>query len=175
MRHRGFVLILTMGAILSVTIIRAQETGAAQAQRDATELQMRVDIERSRPNLGAGDIARIARGYRIAPVRLNLNQKDAFLVGLGSYLVNATGGCNDCHTNPSYAAGGNPFMGQPKQVNTANYLAGGMPFGPFVSRNLTPDTGTGLPAGLTYAQFHETIRTGRDQKNVHPLVSPLLQ
>ncbi|HEY7289395.1 MAG TPA: hypothetical protein VH583_06115 [Vicinamibacterales bacterium] len=133
-----------------------------------------ADIVRANPNLGTSEIARIARGYRIAPVRLNLSQKNPFLVGLGSYVVNAVGGCNDCHTNPPYAAGGNPFQGQPKHVNTANYLAGGMAFGPIVSRNLTPDS-KGLPAGLTYDQFQRTIRTGVDQKNLHPQISPLLQ
>src|SRR6201995_1866283 len=55
--------------------------------------------------------ARIERGFRIAPVPLDLSQKDPDLVGLGSYLVNAVGGCNDCHTNPNSANGGNPFLG----------------------------------------------------------------
>ena len=32
-----------------------------------------------------------------------------------------------------------------------------------------------LPAGLTLDQFKETLRTGKDQKNRHPLISPLLQ
>jgi hypothetical protein len=45
------------------------------------------------------------------------------LVSLGSYLVNAAGSCNDCRTNPSYAAGGNPFNGEPKRVNARHYLA----------------------------------------------------
>src|ERR1700674_2206908 len=40
---------------------------------------------------------RIRRGFKIAPVPLNLDDKNCALVGLGSYLVN-TGGCNDCHT-----------------------------------------------------------------------------
>src|SRR5579864_6686864 len=87
--------------------------------------------------------SRIRRGFEIAPVKLNLVEKNRALVGLGSYLVNAVGGCNDCHTNPNYAAGGNPFLGQPKQVNVAGYLAGGRSFatptGTFISRNLTPD------------------------------------
>ena len=52
---------------------------------------------------------RVARGFEIAPVPLNLAGLDRDLVGLGSYLVNAAGGCNDCHTNPPYAAGGDPF------------------------------------------------------------------
>jgi hypothetical protein len=32
-----------------------------------------------------------------------VRRKDFVFVGLGSYLVNAAGGCNDCHTNPPYA------------------------------------------------------------------------
>ncbi|NCT68250.1 MAG: cytochrome C [Rhodanobacteraceae bacterium] len=108
-----------------------------------------------------GDNSRVQQGFAIAPVPLNLRGKNRALVGLGSYLVNAVGGCNDCHTNPSYVDGGDPFLGQPKQVNAAGYLAGGQTFGPFVSRNLTPDT-HGLPAGLTWPQFATTIRTGHD-------------
>jgi len=54
--------------------------------------------------------SRIKRGFAIAPVKLNLVEKNRALVGLGSYLVNAVGGCNDCHTNPNYAPGGNPFL-----------------------------------------------------------------
>ncbi len=54
---------------------------------------------------------RILVGYNINPVRLNLTHKNPDLVGLGSYLVNAVGGCSDCHTNPSYVLGGDPFLG----------------------------------------------------------------
>jgi hypothetical protein len=117
--------------------------------------------------------SRINEGFRIAPVHLNLAQKNIALVGLGSYLVNAVGGCNDCHTNPSYAPGGDPFMGQPKVVNAAHYLAGGQQFGPFTSRNLTPENG--LPAGHTYAEFRNILRTGIDYDHAHPQISPLLQ
>ena len=107
-----------------------------------------------------GDGQRIRRGYQIAPVPLDLAHKDRALVGLGSYLVNSVGGCNDCHTQPSYVFGGNPFLGQPKQVNAAHYLAGGQVFGPFVSRNLTPENG--LPAGHTFAEFEQILRKGTD-------------
>ena len=113
------------------------------------------------------DRYRIARGYEIAPVPLNLRGLDRNLVGLGSYLVNAAGGCNDCHTSPPYAADHDPFAGEPKKVNAAGYLAGGVPFGPtLVSANLTPDA-KGRPAGLTLGQFVRTIRTGHDQKDGH--------
>src|SRR5262245_6545315 len=102
------------------------------------------------------------QGLAIAPVTLDLAKKNRALVGLGSYLVNAVGGCNDCHTNPSYAPAGDPYMGQPTVVNASVYLAGGRPFGPsIVSPNITPDA-NGLPAGLTLREFITTLRTGRD-------------
>jgi hypothetical protein len=110
---------------------------------------------------GGDDGTRAQRGFQIAPVPLNLIGKSPPLVGLGSYLVNAVGGCNDCHTHPSYAPGGDPFQGQPAQVNAAEYLAGGRQFGPFTSFNITPDA-SGLPAGLTYSEFLNVFRTGHD-------------
>lgn len=113
--------------------------------------------------------SKIQIGFAIAPVPLNLAGKNRALVGLGSYIVNGQGGCNDCHTNPPFAEDGNPFLGQPPEVNMAGYLAGGVEFGPFRSRNLTPD-GTGKPARLTLAQFIEVMRTGRDLKNIPPAV-----
>ena len=110
----------------------------------------------------------VQTGFRIVPpnIKLNLKGKDIKLVGLGSYIVNAQGGCNDCHTCPSYTPGHNPFpppvgVSGDGQINSANYLAGGVPFGVAVSANLTPDA-TGKPAGLTLEQFQITIRTGHD-------------
>lgn len=105
--------------------------------------------------------ARVARGYQIAPVKLNLKGKDRTLVGLGSYIVNAQAACNDCHTNPPFEAGHDPFLGQPKKVNAARYMAGGTQFGPFVSANITPDD-EGLPAGLTFQEYRALQRTGHD-------------
>lgn len=107
------------------------------------------------------DVARIQQGFRIAPVPLNFRRNVRDLVGLGSYIVNAQGGCNDCHTNPPYAEGGNPFEGEPEQINTEHYLAGGTAFGPFVSANITPDA-TGRPHGLTFQEFLQVMRTGHD-------------
>lgn len=118
---------------------------------------------------------RIEVGFKIAPVPLHFNHKNWELVGLGSYIVNAQGGCNDCHTNPPYADGGDPHLGQPEKINAANYLAGGMIFGPFVSRNITPDPDTGLPAELTFKGFRKVMRTGIDPDQEHLAISPLLQ
>ena len=116
------------------------------------------------PAAGAADDessqSQIQRGFEINPVPLDLKGKNRALVGLGSYIVNTTG-CNDCHTNSSYAPGGNPFLGQPEQVNVAGFLAGGQHFGPFVSANITPDA-LGRPAGLTLEQFISTLRTGHN-------------
>src|SRR6266699_1324437 len=58
----------------------------------------------------------VKRGLRLAPVTLNLRHRNRALVGLGSYIVNAQGGCNDCHTNPSYLPGHDPHLGQPELI-----------------------------------------------------------
>ena len=126
-------------------------------------------------SISADDALRIRIGYQVAPVPLSLHDKDPNLVGLGSYIVNTQADCNGCHTNPEFAAGHDPYMGQePAKPNAASYLAGGVAFGPFTSRNITPDE-HGLPAGLTFAQFVTTLQTGKDPDNVHPQISPLLQ
>jgi hypothetical protein len=106
--------------------------------------------------------SRIQQGFAAAPVALDLKGKNRALVGLGSYIVNAQGGCNDCHTCPSYVPGHSPFEGGDGQINSSNYLAGGVPFGPsLISPNLTPDS-NGRPAGLTFEEFLTLLRTGRD-------------
>ncbi len=119
--------------------------------------------------------SQIQRGLAISPVDLNMEGKRRSLVGLGSYIVNAQSACSDCHTNPLYLPGGNPFFGQPTQVNVQQFLAGGVQFGPFTSRNITPEPPSNLPAGLTLDQFVEVMRTGRDFDNMHPQFGPLLQ
>jgi hypothetical protein len=124
---------------------------------------------------GGDDESRIKRGFEIAPVPLDLEGKNPALVGLGSYIVNAQGACNDCHTYPSYLPEGDPYQGQPTQINAAQYLTGGRQFGPFTSRNLTPNPVTGLPANLTFEQFLEVMHKGTDFDNEHPKISPLLQ
>jgi hypothetical protein len=110
-----------------------------------------------------GPRARI--GLQVAPLPLNLRGKDPQLVGLGSYYVNSVADCNGCHSTQEYATGFDPFLGQPKRVDTARYLRGGQAFGPFISRNIRPEIGTGLPAGLTYTQFLSVIRHGTDFDN----------
>src|SRR5262245_15947542 len=129
-------------------------TSIAVADNSAEEQSMRSAGQ-------ALPASRVAVGYRINPVELRLRGKNRFLVGLGSYLVNAGGGCNDCHTHPSFAPGGDPFMGETEIINTAQFLTGGRQFGPITSANITPDE-NGRPAGLTFEQFDHRLRTGRE-------------
>jgi len=123
--------------------------------------------------LNAQGKSHVAIGADIAPVELNMKGLNPALVREGSYIVNAQGGCNDCHTVPSYAEGGNPFFGQPEQINTACYLAGGAEFGPFVSRNLTR-----VPQRRSLEEFIEIMRTGKDFNfgmGMPPDETPILQ
>jgi hypothetical protein len=116
---------------------------------------------------GGGDESRARIGLALAHdqgITLNLRKRDRSLVGLGAYLVNAVGGCNDCHTAPPYTQDPEAFLGAPKQINVACYLAGGNAFGPFVSRDITPWEDE-KPAGLTFTQFRHVLRTGEDPDN----------
>jgi hypothetical protein len=147
--------------ILTATIAALLGASALVAGHDSDE-RSNDRGGRDDGRVGASESVRIRIGFQIAPVPLNTRGKDKALIGLGSYIVNAQGGCNDCHTNPPFAAGGDPHMGQPTVINAARYLAGGTPFGPgLVSANLTPDQ-YGRPAGLTFPEFKMLMRTGRD-------------
>jgi len=153
---------------------------AAAALAVAVGVGSFIGIARAQADEGEQD-SRIRKGFEIAPVPLNLRGKDRELVGLGSYLVNAVGSCNMCHsagTATEYASGGNPYFkgNQPTTVNPATYLGGGRVFAsqvagatpPIVSRNLTPD-GTGRPeGGRTFAEFRLIMQTGADLDLVHP-------
>jgi hypothetical protein len=120
--------------------------------------------------------SRVRRGLEISPVRVHVTHENRERVGLGSYLVNAVGGCNDCHTCPSYAV--NPYVpgnGRGK-VNADNYLAGGVAFptpaGTFVSPNLTPDPEmkNRPDGGHTFEQFKSMMRTGHDADPPHDVL-----
>jgi len=97
---------------------------------------------------------------------LDLKNKNADLVYLGSYLANVQAGCNQCHTCPSYR-GIDPYkvggqsLGKINPTNTLNYLAGGTPFqnSTIVSPNLTPDN-SGQPGGMSYDDFSNAMRNG---------------
>ena len=111
----------------------------------------------------------IAYGLSLAPVPLNLKGLDRALVARGSYIVNAQGDCNGCHSKREFAPGEDPYKGQPIRIDQQAYLAGGQQFGPgVVSTNLTPDA-KGLPEGHTFKQFLTAIRAGRDPEDGHIL------
>jgi hypothetical protein len=161
------VVIVVAGILISSPRVRAHADN--DRERDSDRGTDR-DRERHDP--------RIEEGFDIAPVPLNLEDKDRALVGLGSYLVNVVASCNDCHsagTATQYLPTGNPYFGLPKQTNPATYLGGGRGF-PFpaatfpsiISRNLTPDK-TGRPeGGHTFAEFRQIMRTGVDFDHLHP-------
>jgi hypothetical protein len=105
--------------------------------------------------------SRIQIGFNIAPVKLNMKGLNPALVGVGSYIVNAQGDCNGCHTSPDYGpeySKDPTFVGNPAPgvVNPAAYLGGGTFFATFpgganiFSRNLTPDV-SGLPRRRPHA------------------------
>jgi PKD domain len=127
------------------------------------------------------DPAKVQKGLQIAPVMLNMQGKDPNLVGYGSYLVNAAGDCNGCHSSgppTEFVRGGNPYFGQHEMVNPATYLGGGRDFGAFpdpkgsfphiISRNLTPDFTGMAEGGNTFDKFLMIIRTGLDMDHAHP-------
>jgi hypothetical protein len=125
---------LTLGAIALVGQLSTSPTVRAQ-------------------NNGISDEEQLVRiGYAIAPVPLNLEGKNRDLVGLGSFIVNAQGDCNGCHTaggppNFNYANEGNPyFLNQPLGTKTdpTTYLAGGTPFGQAVPSSASVG---GFPSG----------------------------
>lgn len=109
-------------------------------------------------------------GFAIAEQQGIALDHDDPAVGLGSYLVNSEG-CNDCHTWPNYAPGGNPFIREPKQVLVSHFLAGGrlftLPAENVCSRNITPELGTRKPAGLSRADFLHVMQTGCDPKDAN--------
>jgi hypothetical protein len=170
MKRNLMLVVACAGIILagSVSITNASKSGATSEPAAAQgAFQEIVEAENERAQ----------RGLAMSPVQINAGfGRTRFLIGLGSYLVNGVGGCNDCHTNPGFAAGGDPFRGEPAKVNAANFLAGGVKFGPFTSRNLTPDPRkNNLPGGMSLTEFIRVIRTGADRDNLHPQISPLLQ
>src|SRR6266852_1238695 len=132
--------------------------GATMAFAGVAMVGMLMSSPRGRADdRGDNSDSRIEQGFDIAPVPLNLEGKNRALVGLGSYIVNAQGDCNGCHSaGPAteFLPGGNPYFGQkPTKINPATYLGGGRDFGMIsgppsphiISRNLTPSTKSGLP------------------------------
>jgi hypothetical protein len=169
--------LVTLVAISMVATTFQKSLRADQVQAEAADSKAQAEAAETQtvdPNVDSSDYLRSIIGLRLAPVQLNFGNRNQLMVGLGSYLVNQVASCNDCHTSPSFAPGHDPFLGQPKQINTSVYLAGGHAFpadnGETVfPPNITPDS-TGKPAGLTYTQFVLAIRYGQD-----PAANRLLQ
>lgn len=132
--------------------------------------------------------SRISIGFKIAPVPVNLEGRNRAKVGLGSYLVNAVGDCNGCHSSNSaplgiypYVTGNNPYFSQQEKIDPTVYLAGGENFGtvgtptgpngysgPFIiTRNLTPDKNGRPEGGHTLAEFKQIMRHGTDFDHIH--------
>jgi hypothetical protein len=156
-----------IGAGTAVAASKAHSNAPAQSAQNNQNHQNSHD--------GNSEESKIRRGFEIAPVHLDLTGKNRALVGLGSYIVNAQAGCNDCHTWPNFAENGDPYHGQPKMINATNYLAGGRPFGPFRSRNITPDPNSTMTRDEQYHEFVNVMRTGQDPDGLHPQFGPLLQ
>jgi hypothetical protein len=125
--------------------------------------------------------SRIQIGYDITPVKLNLKGLNPALVGIGSYIVNAQGDCNGCHTSPDYGPEYLP-TNDPSTVgskgagtvNPAAYMGGGTFFGTFpgganiFTRNLTPDVTGKAEGGHTLQEFMNIMRTGHDYDMAYP-------
>jgi hypothetical protein len=131
----AFVAIVLAGVVSSSPRVKAQDDRDDRDDRDS----------------------RIQQGFTIAPVPLNLSGKNLALVGLGSYFVNATVPCNECHgagpANSQYLPGGNPYFGEPKKINPATYLGGGRDFGALVAGSahiivIRPQSAAGLDGAL---------------------------
>jgi hypothetical protein len=165
-RIAGSVIAL-IAIVLALSSIKAQR---AHAQNDDTDPRVKI-------------------GFKIAPVPLNLEGKDRDLVGLGSYLVNAIGDCNGCHTSGSlpfgfypYVTGNNPYFHQQETIDPTVYLSGGGSFGTvgtptgpngysgpaIIARNLTPDKNGRPEGGHTLAEFKQILRHGKDFDHIHP-------
>ena len=122
------------------------------------------------------------RGLAIAPLALpDLGGRQARTYGIGSYIANATIGCNECHTHPDRTADGS-------RLNTANHLTGGTVYATppplqkptgyvrATSANLKGATaGFFSEPGDTYARFRDLMRTGTlvDQVPPRPLAFPM--
>jgi cytochrome c553 len=118
----------------------------------------------------------------------------AEMVKRGDYLVNAAGGCNDCHTPTKMGPNGpEPDMSlflsghqaseklppppEPKGPWIASFAAMGTaiagPWGISYTQNLTPDPETGVAGTYTEEQFIMTIREGKKQGRGRALLPPM--
>src|SRR5580704_5123194 len=123
----------------------------------------------------------VQQGFAASPIpkdKLNLTGKNPYLVGLGSYLVNAAADCNGCHTfprflrpggtvpgtngnstgnlanlgsNPQY---GNPYLDGPEQSLTGQLKAN-------TNADITHGTVAYTPTGVPINQYNHFLAGGR--------------
>ena len=136
-RSITFFVVVAVVALVTLAARASQDPTAATPFDQSQSAAAAITITSVPASMGTLE-ERIQRGFTIAPVPLNLRGKNVAFVGLGSYIVNAQGGCNDCHTNPPYAPGGNPFMAW---KNRAILRADGSCNGFFVPRSSTRSSG----------------------------------
>jgi hypothetical protein len=126
----------------------------------------------------SSDEERIAEGFKIAPVGLDLTGLDPKKVGIGSYWMNSAGNCSGCHAGSGgqYVANGNPQQlpialggtyayasvvnpyNPPAIINAGGYLAGGANFG---NPNCDPAGGGGCGAVLIVRNLTPDWSTGK--------------
>jgi hypothetical protein len=123
-----------------------------------------------------------SRGLAIAPLALpDLRGGLARRYGVGSYIANATIGCNECHTHPDRTA-------DSSHLNTLNHLTGGTVYATppplekptgyvrATSANLKgASEGFFSEPGDSYARFQAIMETGMlvDQTPPRPLAFPM--
>jgi hypothetical protein len=169
MRSRRLAFLFLGALVLAISLSLVATPHAVWGDRDHDRSRNDDDQDRALQS-----DPRVQVGISISPVPINSNGKHRNLAGLGSYLVNAVASCNDCHTCPSYQPGHSPYTGGDGAINTTNFLAGGVAFGPgLTSANLTPDF-SGKPAGLTFDEFLSAIRTGKDPKPPHDILQVMV-
>ena len=154
------------GVFLCATLAFATSAGTALADNDK-----RDDIDRSV----------VQQGFDASPIpkeKLNIKGKDPYLIGLGSYLVNAAADCNGCHTFPRFlrpggtlpgtngnftgnvqGLGSNPNYGNP-------YLDGPpQPLNGQLKANTNADTSHGVightPTGVPIYRYNHLLAGGR--------------
>jgi len=156
-RTKSAGLLVGLASLVGVALLLAQPANA-----QVHGIQTAAGI--STPNCGLGiqpypscplsrDDERIAEGYRINPVPLNLTGLDPRKVGIGSYWVNSAGNCDGCHggTNGGqFTAAENP-QNLPVALGgtyTGNYHSStAIPYNPTATENPVSFLGGGANFG----------------------------
>lgn len=111
-------------------------------------------VTRTLPAESSADTLASNRGLAVQPLAdpaalatLSANEKTQY--GRGSYLVNAVGSCNDCHTNPSRNFAPGPDFGD---VTTSAFMSGGAVYSVPPGLNALTKTTRSMSANLFGAQ-----------------------